>query len=91
MIAYSQLLLARHLVQPSDRPGDPTARQDPNLSLTPGQVLTAWRIFSRGLATPAAPPGPAGKAPGRAPGSQPKPRERYPVARAKNHKAPAAA
>ena len=91
MIAYSQLLLARHLVQPSYRPWDPTARQDPNLSLTPGQVLTAWRIFSRGLATPAAPPGPAGKPPGRAPGYQPLPRERYPVARAKNHKAPTAA
>ena len=91
MVAYSQLLLARHLVQPTYRPWDPTARQDPNRSLTPGQVLAAWRIFSRGLETPAAAPGPAGKARGRAPGDHPRPRERHPVAKAQNRRAKAAA
>jgi len=73
------LLLARAVVQPTYRPWDPTARQDPNRPLTPGQVLAAWQIFSRALGTPAAPPRRAGKAPGRAPGERPKPRERHPV------------
>ena len=78
-LASWQLLLARDAVQPTDRPWDPTARQDPNRPLTPGQVLAAWQIFSRALGTPAAPPRRAGKAPGRAPGERPKPRERHPV------------
>ena len=82
-LAYWQLLLARALVQPAYRPWDPTARQDPNRPLTPGQVLTAWPIFSRVLGTPAAAPRRAGKAPGRAPGERPKPRERHPVAKAR--------
>jgi hypothetical protein len=83
-LAYWHLLLARPLVQPTYRPWDPTARQDPNRPLTPGQVLDAWRIFSRGLETPTAAPRPAGKPPGRAPGSQPTPRKRHPVAKAQN-------
>lgn len=69
-LAYWQSLLSRYLVKPTYRPWDPTARQDPNRPLTPGQVLDAWRIFSRTLDTPAAAPGAAGKASGRAPGCQ---------------------
>jgi hypothetical protein len=84
LLAYPQLLLARHLVKPTYRPWDPTARQDPNFPLPPGQVLAAGPRFSHGLATPASAPGPAGKAPGRAPGYQPPPRERPPVAKARN-------
>ena len=90
-LAYWHLLLARSLVQPTYRPWDPTARQDPNRPLTPGQVLDAWRIFSRGLENPTAAPGPAGKPPGRAPGSQPTPRKRHPVAKAQNRRVKAAA
>ena len=90
-LAYWQLLLSRHLVKPTYRPWDPTARQDPNRPLTPGQVLAAWQTFSRTLETPAASPGPAGKAPGRAPGYQPRPRERHPVAKAHSRRAKAAA
>jgi Transposase DDE domain len=90
-LAYWQLLLSRHLVAPTYRPWDPTARHDPTRPLTPGQVLAAWPIFSRELDTPAVPPGPAGKAPGRAPGYQPPPRERHPPAQAKNHTVKAAA
>jgi hypothetical protein len=82
-LAYWQLLLARALVQPAYRPWDPTARQDPNRPLTPGQVLAAWPIFSRTVETPAAAPKRTGKAPGRAPGERPKPRERHPVAKAR--------
>jgi hypothetical protein len=90
-LAYYQLLLARHLVKPTYRPWDPTARQDPNCPLTPGQVLQAWPIFSRALGTPAAAPGPAGKAPGRAPCYRPRRREHYPVAKAQNPRVEAAA
>lgn len=90
-LAYWQLLLARALVQPAYRPWDPTARQDPNRPLTPGQVLAAWQIFSRTLGTPAAAPKRAGKAPGRAPGERPKPRERHPVAKARNRQVKMAA
>jgi len=90
-LAYGQLLLARDMVQPTYRPWDPTARQDPNRPLTPGQVLAAWPIFSRTLATPATVPRRAGKAPGRAPGDQPQPRERHPVAKARNRRLKAAA
>ncbi len=90
-VAYSQLLLARDLVQPAYRPWDPTARQDPNRPLTPGQVLAGWPIFSRLLGTPAVAPRRAGKAPGRAPGEQPKPRERHPVAKARTKRAKIAA
>jgi hypothetical protein len=78
-VAYWQLLLARAIVQPTYRPWDPIARQDPNCPLTPGQVLAAWPTFSRTLGTPAAAPRRTGKAPGRAPGERPKPRERHPV------------
>ncbi len=90
-LAYWQLLLARPLVTPAYRPWDPAARRDPNRPLTPGQVLDAWRIFSHTLETPAAAPGPAGKAPGRAAGFHPKPRERHPVIKAPKREAPAAA
>jgi hypothetical protein len=90
-LAYWQLLLSRDLVKPAYRPWDPTARQDPNRALTPGQVLDAWRIFSRTLESPASGPRPAGKAPGRAPGCQPRPRERHPVVKAQPRGAKAAA
>jgi hypothetical protein len=82
-LAYWQLFLARAVVQPAYRPWDPTARQDPNRPLTPGQVLAAWPIFSRALGTPTAAPRRAGKAPGRAPGERPTPRERHPVVKAR--------
>lgn len=90
-LAYWQLLLSRDLVKPTYRPWDPTARQDPNRPLTPGQVLDAWRVFSRTLDTPAAAPGPAGKAPGRAPGYQPRPRERHPVIKTQSQRVKPAA
>jgi len=90
-LAYWQLLLARQLVKPSYRPWDPTARQDPNRPLTPGQVLTSWPGFSRGLEQLTVAPRPAGKAPGRAAGFRPKPRPRYPVPKAQGKKAKPAA
>jgi len=85
--AYTQLLLARQLVIPQARDWDPKARRDPARPLTPGQVKQAWAIFSRGLGTPAAPPGPSGKALGRAPGFHPHPRSKCPVVSKKAQKA----
>jgi len=85
-LAYTQLLLARQLVIPQARDWDPTARRDPARPLTPGQVKQAWAIFSRGLGTPAAPPGPSGKALGRAPGFHPQPRPKCPVVSKKAQK-----
>ena len=85
--AYTQLLLARSLVIPQARDWDPKARRDPARPLTPGQVKQAWGIFSRGLGTPAAAPGPSGKAPGRSPGFHPQPRPKCPVVSKKAQKA----
>jgi hypothetical protein len=85
--SYTQLLLARQWVIPQARDWDPKARRDPVRPLTPGQVKQAWAIFSRGLGTPAAPPGPSGKAPGRAPGFHPQPRPKCPVVSKKAQKA----
>lgn len=78
-LAYTQLLLARTLVTAQPRPWDPKARRDPQHPATPGQVRRAWPAFSLSLGTPAAPPAPSGKAPGRALGFKPQPRTQYPV------------
>ena len=79
LLAYWQLLLARHQVKARYHPWDPARHQEQPSPLTPGQVLDAWAAFSAGLETPAAPPRPSGKAPGRPRGFRPKPRTEYPV------------
>lgn len=89
-LAYSQLLLARHLITAQPRPWDPKPRRDAPQPLTPGQVRQAWPVFSRGLGTPTHPPRPAGKSPGRAVGFHPTPRKRFPVV-SKKQKQPSAA
>ncbi|MGH8649313.1 MAG: transposase, partial [Burkholderiales bacterium] len=78
-LAYTQLLLARTVVAAQPRAWDPKPRRDPQRPLTPGQVRQAWLAFSHGLGTPARPPRPSGKAPGRAAGFKPEPREKCPV------------
>ena len=88
--AYTQLLLERSLVILQARAWDPQARRDP-APLIPGQVKQAWAIFSRGLSTLAAAPGPSGKAPGRAPGFHPQPRPTCPVVSKKAQQAAVAA
>ena len=86
-LAYTQLLLARPLVTAQPRPWDPKSLRDPQRPLTPGQVRLAWLAFSLGLGTPAQTPQPSGKAPGRAPGFHPHPRQRYPVVSKKQKQA----
>jgi hypothetical protein len=68
--AYTQLLLARTLVKAQPRPWDPKPRRALP-SLTPGQLRQAWLAFSHGLGTPARPPRPSGRSPGRTPGFLP--------------------
>lgn len=89
-LAYTQLLLARHLVTAQPHPWDPKPRRDPQQPLTPGQVRQAWPVFSPGLGTPAQPPRPAGKSPGRAVGFHPQPRKRLPVVSKKQKQPPVA-
>jgi hypothetical protein len=84
-LAYTQLLLARTLVQHAPRPWDKSPR-DPQAPLTAGQVQRAWPIFSLNLGTPAAAPRPSGKGAGRAEGFHPQPRRKQPVVSKKQEK-----
>src|SRR5229473_2252598 len=74
--AHNQLVLARPLVAGLYRPWE-TRRS----VLTLAQVRRAMPAFLRQLGTPARPPQPRGKAPGRANGFHPKPAMRHPVIR----------
>lgn len=73
---HNLLVLARSLLNGCYRPWE-TRRSVPSLS----QVRRAMPTLLRQLGTPARPPQPRGKAPGRAKGFQPKPRVRHPAIR----------
>jgi hypothetical protein len=74
--AHNQLVLARPLLVGGYRPWE--ARRS---VLTLSQVRRAMPTLLWQLETPARPPQPRGKAPGRAKGFHPKPRPRHPVIR----------
>jgi hypothetical protein len=74
--AHNHLVLARPLVEGIYRPWE-TRRS----VLTLGQVRRAMLTLLTQLGTPARPPQPRGKAPGRAKGFHPKPATRHPVIR----------
>jgi len=74
--AHNQLVLARPLLEGCYRPWETR-----HTVLTLSQVRRAMPTLLRQLGTPARPPQPRGKAPGRAKGFQPKPRTRHPVIR----------
>jgi hypothetical protein len=77
-LALWQLWLARPLVSDQRLPWE---RPLPATQLTPGRVRRAFPgLFAR-LGTPARPPTPRGKAPGRRPGHAPGPHPRHPVTR----------
>jgi hypothetical protein len=83
-LALWQLWLARPLVADQRLPWE---RPLPASQLTPGRVRRAFTgLFAR-LGTPARPPKPRGKAPGRRPGHAPEPRSRHPVARRRPQRA----
>jgi hypothetical protein len=73
---HNQLVLARPLVTGIYRPWETRRAQ---LTLT--QVRRVLPILLTQLGTPARPPQPRGKAPGRAKGFQPQPAQRHPVIR----------
>ena len=77
-LALWQLWLARSLVADQRLPWE---RPLPASQLTPGRVRRAFSGLFAQLGTPARPPKPRGKAPGRRPGHAPGPRSRHPVAR----------
>jgi hypothetical protein len=72
----NQLVLARPQLVGCSRPWE-TRRS----VLTLSQARRAMPTLLRQLGTPARPPQPRGKAPGRAKGLQPKPKPRHPVIR----------
>lgn len=74
--AHNQLVLARPLVVEVYRPWEHRRS-----ILTLAQVRRAMPTFLTQLGTPARPPQPRGKAPGRAKGFHPKPAPRHPVIR----------
>jgi len=74
--AHNQLVLARPLLLGCYRPWE--ARRS---VLTLSQVRRAMPTLLQQLGTPARPPQPRGKAPGRAKGFHPKPKPRHPVIR----------
>lgn len=77
-LALWQLWLARPLVADQRLPWE---RPRPPGQLTPGRVRRAFAGLFPQLGTPARPPKPRGKAPGRRPGQAPGARSRHPVAR----------
>lgn len=80
-IAYSQLLLMRHLVAPIRPPWFPKNRSFLPPLLTPRQVQRNALTFLLDLDTPAHHTRPAGKGSGRTLGYRPEPRKRCPVIR----------
>jgi len=83
-LALWQLWLARPLVADQRLPWE---RPLPTTQLTPGRVRRAFAGLFAQLGTPARPPKPRGKAPGRRPGHAPGPRSRHPVARRRPNRA----
>jgi hypothetical protein len=77
-LALWQLWLARSLVADQRLPWE---RPLPAAQLTPGRVRRAFAGLFAPLGTPARPPKPRGKAPGRRPNHAPGPRSRHPVTR----------
>jgi hypothetical protein len=73
-IVHDLLVLARPLLQAKRQPWERSTRP-----VTPQQVRRAMAPFLATLGTPAKPPQPRGKSPGRAVGAQINPAVRYPV------------
>jgi len=80
-LAYYQLLLMAADVEDWCPAWYPRQTAAPQPWLTPGQVQRGAGRFLVKLGSPAKPPRPAGKGPGRDKGYQPAPRKRYPVVR----------
>jgi hypothetical protein len=80
-LAYFQLLLMAQDVDDLCPAWYPRKVAGPARYLTPGQVQRSAARFLLMLGSPALPPRPAGKGPGRAKGYRPAPHKRYPLVR----------
>ncbi len=80
--AQNQLVLARPLAEAVRRPWDARRR-----AASPQQVRRAMGRIIAQVGTPARPPRPRGKSPGRAPGTAVRPAPRHPVLRKPARKA----
>ena len=78
-LAYTQLYLSRTLVNSSPRPWERYLPSRPTPVATPTMTQRAFAAIIRPFGTPAAAPKRRGNAPGRAKGTCPGPRPRYPV------------
>jgi len=78
-LAYWQLLLMRHEVQPNRPAWHPRKKDGKERPLTPAQVQRSALAFLLQSGTPAANTRPAGKGRGRQYGYHPAPRKRHPV------------
>ena len=76
LAAYTQLRLAREVVVDRRLPWEP---RYPPKRLTTVRVLRGFSSLLAGLGTPAEPPKPCGRSPGRPKGSFSGPAERHPV------------
>jgi hypothetical protein len=78
-LAYWQLLLMRHTVQPNRPAWHPRKKDGQDKPLTPSQVQRSAQAFLLQFGTPAANPRPAGKGSGRQKGYHPTPRKRFDI------------
>jgi len=78
-IAYAMLWMTRHLANHLPRPWEKYLPNTRRREITPTLVRRDAERLIRHLGTPAQPPKPRGKSPGRKPGTKMSPRTRHPV------------
>jgi hypothetical protein len=78
-LAIVQLWLARHIAEAMPRQWERYLPETESEVASPSTVQRDFGRIIRQIGTPAQPPKPRGKSPGRAKGDQPPPRERHPV------------
>jgi hypothetical protein len=78
-LADTQLWLARNVAESLPRPWERYLPEAESKTASPSTVQRDWGRIIRQIGTPAQPPKPRGKSPGRAKGEQPPPRKRHPV------------
>lgn len=78
-LANTQLWLARNVAESLPHPWERYLPEAPSKTASPSTVQRDWGRIIRQIETPAQPPKPRGKSPGRATGEQQPPRKRHPV------------
>jgi hypothetical protein len=78
-LANTQLWLARNVAESLPRPWERYLPEAESKTAAPSAVQRDFGRIIRQIGTPAQPPKPRGKSPGRAKGEQPPPRKRHPV------------